>query len=158
MLTNGKSILDFLEDEGIPYHSVGDIYRCYCPFHIDKGKPNMFVYPESNSFYCFRCGAGHSAIDFVSNFYEISREDAIQRIYGDNFIKYALEQDKKNQLSDIAMNTLISTSFRGVLRLAKNTKDFYNILQAMKKIDALEKNVNTLPQILREIGEIRYEQ
>lgn len=152
---DGKSILDFLEDEGISFHSVGDIYRCYCPFHLDKGKPNMFIYPATNSFYCFRCGAGHTVVDFVSDFYEISREDAIQRIYGDNFIIYELEKDKKSQLSDIAMNALISSSFREILKSAKKSKDFDNIFQEMRRIDTLEKNADTLPKILKDIMEIR---
>ncbi len=36
-----------------------------CPFHDDGGRPNLHVYPDSNSFYCFRCGVGGDVIDFV---------------------------------------------------------------------------------------------
>lgn len=35
-----------------------------CPFHNEK-TPSFTVYPESQSFYCFGCGAGGEAIGFI---------------------------------------------------------------------------------------------
>ena len=35
-----------------------------CPFHNEK-TPSFTVYPESESFYCFGCGAGGEAISFI---------------------------------------------------------------------------------------------
>ena len=35
-----------------------------CPFHSEK-TPSFVVYPESQSFYCFGCGAGGDAISFI---------------------------------------------------------------------------------------------
>ena len=35
-----------------------------CPFHNEK-TPSFTVYPESQSFYCFGCGAGGEAISFI---------------------------------------------------------------------------------------------
>ena len=42
----------------------GRTYKCLCPFHSER-TPSMVVYPESNSFYCFGCGAGGDTITFI---------------------------------------------------------------------------------------------
>jgi len=36
-----------------------------CPFHGDTGRPNMSVWLDSQTFYCFRCSRGGDVYDFV---------------------------------------------------------------------------------------------
>lgn len=43
---------------------AGSNYRGLCPFHSEK-TPSFIVYPASNSFYCFGCGAGGSVFTFI---------------------------------------------------------------------------------------------
>lgn len=42
----------------------GRNYTGLCPFHGEK-TPSFFVYPETQSFYCFGCGAGGDSITFA---------------------------------------------------------------------------------------------
>ncbi len=42
---------------------VGDVYQGLCPFHKED-TPSFTVYPETQSFHCFGCGAGNDVFDF----------------------------------------------------------------------------------------------
>lgn len=42
----------------------GSGYVCLCPFHSEK-TPSCTVFPETQSFYCFGCGAGGDVITFI---------------------------------------------------------------------------------------------
>ena len=42
----------------------GKTYTGLCPFHNEK-TPSFTVYPDSQSFYCFGCGAGGNVISFI---------------------------------------------------------------------------------------------
>ena len=53
-----------------------------CPFHTDGGRPNLYVYPATQSWYCFRCGVGGDAIEFVKRREKISFVEACGRLAG----------------------------------------------------------------------------
>ena len=48
-----------------------------CPFHGEK-TPSFTVYPESDSFYCFGCGAGGDIITFIKKIENLSYIDAVK--------------------------------------------------------------------------------
>ena len=51
------NIVDLIKKK-VDLKSIGDgKYRGYCPFHDDTGTPNFTVYENTNSYYCFACGA-----------------------------------------------------------------------------------------------------
>jgi DNA primase len=49
-----------------------------CPFHDDKGTPNMVVTPGKGLFHCLACGAAGNAIQFVQKFDGISFRHAFE--------------------------------------------------------------------------------
>lgn len=56
-----------IEQVVAPYTSLkrsGRNLTGLCPFHSEKS-PSFFIYPESNSFYCFGCGVGGDLVQFV---------------------------------------------------------------------------------------------
>ncbi len=48
-----------------------------CPFHGEK-TPSFNLYPETNSFYCFGCGAGGDVITFIRRIENLSYIDAVK--------------------------------------------------------------------------------
>lgn len=45
-----------------------------CPFHHDKGRPNLVVFPGQNNYKCFACGAQGDPIDFVARILDLGRD------------------------------------------------------------------------------------
>ena len=50
-----------------------------CPFHNEK-TPSFTVYPATQSFYCFGCGAGGDAITFLKKIENLDYLDAVKTL------------------------------------------------------------------------------
>ena len=53
----------------------GRTYTGLCPFHSEK-TPSFVVYPETQSFYCFGCGAGGDVITFIKKINNVDYVEA----------------------------------------------------------------------------------
>jgi DNA primase len=58
----------------------GNILRGKCPFHDDSGTPNFTIYPETNSFYCFREGVGGDSIKFFMLLKDVDFKTALEEM------------------------------------------------------------------------------
>ena len=56
---------------------AGSNLKGLCPFHSEK-TPSFTVFPADNSFYCFGCGVGGSAITFVRQIEHMDYPDAVE--------------------------------------------------------------------------------
>lgn len=57
----------------------GSTLKGLCPFHNEK-TPSFTVYPETQSFYCFGCGAGGDAITFIKRIENVDYIDALKTL------------------------------------------------------------------------------
>jgi len=88
------SIMALAERMGLSLKKQGAVYktRCTLPFH-GRGDKNgsLAIYPDSNSFHCFGCGAGGSVIDFyIAYCEEVSVHEAIlglKKMFGGNNVE-----------------------------------------------------------------------
>ena len=70
---------------GVELRPSGRILVGRCPFHNDGGRPNLYVYPATQSWYCFRCAVGGDAIGFVQRIEDIGFLEAVARLTGEQF-------------------------------------------------------------------------
>ena len=57
----------------------GRTYTGLCPFHSEK-TPSFVVYPETQSFYCFGCGAGGDVITFIKKINNVDYVEAVKTL------------------------------------------------------------------------------
>lgn len=69
-----------IEDVMSSYCSItraGRNQKCLCPFHSEK-TPSLVIYPDTQSFYCFGCGAGGDVITFIMKIENLDYPEAIR--------------------------------------------------------------------------------
>jgi DNA primase len=76
-------IVDLVASYGIELRRSGSHFSGRCPFHVDRGRPNMAVFPRSGRWVCFRCDARGDAIAFVQRIDGVSFREAAARLGGD---------------------------------------------------------------------------
>ena len=75
-------IADVVAGYGIELRRSGRAFVGRCPFHPDGGRPNLHVYPETASWFCYRCGIGGDVIDFVERIEGVGFLEAVARLDG----------------------------------------------------------------------------
>jgi DNA primase len=53
-----------------------------CIFHPDGGRPNLYIYADSESWRCYRCGIGGDVLAFVMHAEDIGFREAVDRLSG----------------------------------------------------------------------------
>lgn len=61
----------------VPLKKVGRNWRGLCPFHSDRS-PSFYVNPERQTYHCFGCGVGGSAINFVMALEKLEFPEAVK--------------------------------------------------------------------------------
>lgn len=60
---------------------MGKNYIALCPFHQER-HPSFYLYPDTNSFYCFGCNQGGDVIKFVELAFNYSFKEAVEYLKG----------------------------------------------------------------------------
>ena len=72
------SIVDVIQPT-VPLQRAGRNFKGLCPFHAEK-TPSFIVYPESQSYHCFGCGANGDIFGFVMQQAGVDFREALERL------------------------------------------------------------------------------
>lgn len=94
----------------------GRLYNGLCPFHSEK-TPSFYVYPETQSFYCFGCGAGGGAISFAKKVNNIDHGEAVKLLASRAGMPDPQEDDQTGRLRSrvLSMNKEAARFFHACL-------------------------------------------
>lgn len=86
-----------------------------CPFHNEK-TPSFTVYNDTQSFYCFGCGAGGDAVTFIKKIENLDYIDAVK----------LLAQRAGMQMPQDGFDDSLSKKRRKILEINRETAKFYH--------------------------------
>ena len=76
-----------------------------CPFHGEK-TASFNLYPETNSFYCFGCGAGGDVITFIKRIENLDYIDAVKFLADRSGLKMPEQSHENDQVSRLRLRIL----------------------------------------------------
>ncbi|MBR2503169.1 MAG: DNA primase, partial [Oscillospiraceae bacterium] len=94
----------------------GRIYKGLCPFHSEK-TPSFTVYPDTQSYYCFGCGAGGDIIRFTMEINGLTYVEAVKALAQQSGMPLPDEDDKLSRLKSriYEMNKIAARYFHANL-------------------------------------------
>ena len=98
----------------------GRIYKGLCPFHSEK-TPSFTVYPDTQSYYCFGCGAGGDIISFTKEINGLTYVEAVKMLAQQSGMPLPDEDDKLSRLKSriYEMNKVAARYFHANLNSEK---------------------------------------
>ncbi|MGN0113878.1 MAG: CHC2 zinc finger domain-containing protein, partial [Acutalibacteraceae bacterium] len=72
-----RNPIDEVISSYVDLKTSGNTLKGLCPFHNEK-TPSFTVYPDTQSFYCFGCGAGGDAVGFIRRIENLDYIDAVK--------------------------------------------------------------------------------
>ena len=118
---------------------AGSNFNGLCPFHSEK-TPSFTVFPATNSFYCFGCGAGGDVITFTMRAENIGYTDALELLAQKAGI--SIPQDSTDEQTGpsrkriLEMNLAAAKFFRNCLFDKNIGAEAMHYLTEVRKLDS----------------------
>ena len=119
----------------------GSRYLGLCPFHSEK-TPSFVVYPNTKSFYCFGCGAGGTAVTFLSRMENLTYRESLEALASRVGISlpeddsyYQRDKNVPNKKRVLEMNLAAAKFFRSCLFDPKLGREGMEYLRRKRALD-----------------------
>ncbi len=115
---------------------AGRLYKGLCPFHSER-TPSFMVYPETQSYYCFGCGAAGDVIKFTMEMNSLSYIEAVRLLAQQCGMPMPDEDDGQAKLKAriLEMNKLAARYFHNRLNseVGRNARKYLRDRQLSDK-------------------------
>jgi DNA primase catalytic core len=142
------SIVDVVKDR-VSIERKGRNFVLSCPFHDEK-TPSMFLYPKTNSYYCFGCHKSGNVTSFVSEYHKISYKQALEKIKIEYDIDDILINKKTSEIDEKLLDFLGYTKFYLLNTSTKYSKEAMTYLE--------NRNIDIETMVYFELGIIKNEE
>ncbi len=75
-------IVDLIGSSGVQLRKAGRNFTGFCPFHPNARTPAFYVFPHSQSYYCFSCHKAGDAFTYVMEKEGLAFGDALEQLAG----------------------------------------------------------------------------
>ena len=110
-----KSDIEDIISSYVSLKKRGRTFVGLCPFHNEK-TPSFTVYPDTESYYCFGCGAGGDVINFVKRIENLDYLDAVKM----------LAQRADMQMPDEGFDDSLAKKRRIILEINRETARYFH--------------------------------
>ncbi len=133
MIQKVKESNDIIEvaSQYISLQKSGKSHRALCPFHQEK-TPSFHVYPGTQSYYCFGCGATGDVIRFIQEIEKIPFPDALRKLADRAHIP--IEMEKKENPALFRQTQFYQDFFRFYHQVLKKTPNVLEYLTHQRKL------------------------
>ena len=97
---------------------AGSNFNGNCPFHSEK-TPSFTVFPSTQSFYCFGCGAGGDVITFIMRTENLDYISAVRLLAERSGVKLPEEQIKPDGKKEVGRQRVLEMN-KAALEFFKN--------------------------------------
>jgi DNA primase len=73
-------IVDLITSSGVALRKAGRNFTGFCPFHPNARTPAFYVFPETQSYYCFSCHKAGDAFTFIMERQGLQFSDALNEL------------------------------------------------------------------------------
>ena len=122
---------EVVEAAGVRLRGRGRVRQGVCPFHEEE-QGSFTVYGDSQRWYCFGCGEGGDALDFLQRAEGLSLAEAIRRLDASPPttapIRHAVPRQRRSRDAvappDPALLTAAARFYAGELRRSREARDY----------------------------------
>ena len=75
-------IVDLIGSSGVQLRKAGRNFTGFCPFHPNTRTPAFYVFPDTQSYYCFSCHKSGDAFTFVMERQGLDFGDVLRELAG----------------------------------------------------------------------------